>query len=164
MTRRRWIVALVAALLIIVAVGVLIAITGPGRLMGLFHKPVAATPAPTAIPLPSSTPTTEPTSTRPSATPAAEPIGTALHASPSPATEASPTEALTVALTPTQVVPPAQPVDLPAGFGISVYQRGLRDPRMMTIGPDGRLYVAERGAGAHRAPTRPGRGWCGRCC
>jgi len=64
-----------------------------------------------------------------------------------------------VALKPTQVVPPAQPVDLPAGFGISVYQRGLRDPRMMAIGPDGHLYVAERGAGRIvRLPDRDGDG------
>jgi len=38
-------------------------------------------------------------------------------------------------------------VDLPAGFGISVFESGLRDPRMMAVGPDGQLYVAERGAG-----------------
>jgi glucose/arabinose dehydrogenase len=36
---------------------------------------------------------------------------------------------------------------LPDGFGIGVFASGLKDPRMMTIGPDGMLYVAERGAG-----------------
>lgn len=41
---------------------------------------------------------------------------------------------------------PDQPITLPAGFGIGVYARGLNGPRMMTIGPDGMLYIAERGA------------------
>lgn len=36
---------------------------------------------------------------------------------------------------------------LPPGFRISLFSDGLDDPRMMTIGPDGQLYVAERGAG-----------------
>lgn len=51
--------------------------------------------------------------------------------------------------TPTVVqsdVAPEQPITLPAGFGIGVYARGLNGPRMMTIGPDGMLYIAERGA------------------
>lgn len=45
------------------------------------------------------------------------------------------------------IVPPENPITLPAGFGISVYIQGLQSPRMMTLGPDGALYVAERGAG-----------------
>lgn len=45
------------------------------------------------------------------------------------------------------IIPPNQPVLLPDGFGIGVFASGLKDPRMMTIGPDGMLYVAERGAG-----------------
>jgi glucose/arabinose dehydrogenase len=38
-------------------------------------------------------------------------------------------------------------ISLPSGFGISVYADGLDDPRMMALGPDGYLYIAERGAG-----------------
>ncbi len=45
------------------------------------------------------------------------------------------------------VVSPDQPITLPDGFGIGVFANGLKDPRMMTIGPNGMLYVAERGAG-----------------
>jgi glucose/arabinose dehydrogenase len=42
---------------------------------------------------------------------------------------------------------PLSPIELPAGFGIGVYASGLNAPRMLAIGPDGLLYVAERGAG-----------------
>lgn len=54
---------------------------------------------------------------------------------------------------------PAKPVTLPAGFAISVFAQGLDDARMMAIGPDGQLYVAERGAGqVVRLPDRDGDG------
>jgi len=46
-----------------------------------------------------------------------------------------------------QVIPPAQPIALPPGFAITVFAQGLDSPRMMTLGPDGQIYVAERGAG-----------------
>jgi glucose/arabinose dehydrogenase len=36
---------------------------------------------------------------------------------------------------------------LPPGFAISVFAEGLDGPRMMTLGPDGQVYAAERGAG-----------------
>jgi glucose/arabinose dehydrogenase len=42
---------------------------------------------------------------------------------------------------------PEHAIALPAGFGISVFADGLDNPRMMTLGPDGHIYVAERGAG-----------------
>lgn len=42
---------------------------------------------------------------------------------------------------------PGRSITLPPGFRISVFAEGLDDPRMMTIGPDGQLYVAERGTG-----------------
>jgi glucose/arabinose dehydrogenase len=48
---------------------------------------------------------------------------------------------------PTEIIPPADEIRLPAGFGLSLFVSGLSDPRMMTVGPDGALYVAERGAG-----------------
>ena len=38
-------------------------------------------------------------------------------------------------------------IELPAGFAIGVYASGLKSPRMLAIGPDGLLYIAERGAG-----------------
>jgi glucose/arabinose dehydrogenase len=41
---------------------------------------------------------------------------------------------------------PEKPIVLPPGFAISVYARGLQNPRMLAIGPDGQLYAAERGA------------------
>ena len=37
-------------------------------------------------------------------------------------------------------------INLPAGFQISVYARGLKSPRFMTIGPNGVLLVANRAA------------------
>ena len=42
---------------------------------------------------------------------------------------------------------PDKEITLPPGFKISVYAQGLKGPRMMTVGSDGQLYVAERGAG-----------------
>ena len=42
---------------------------------------------------------------------------------------------------------PEKEITLPSGFGISIFAEGLNKPRMMTIGPDGQLYVAERGRG-----------------
>jgi len=54
---------------------------------------------------------------------------------------------------------PEHPISLPPGFAISVYAEGLDDPRMLEIGPDGQLYVAERGAGRIlRLPDRDGDG------
>jgi glucose/arabinose dehydrogenase len=41
---------------------------------------------------------------------------------------------------------PKNPIALPPGFEISVFASGLQEPRMMAIGPDEALYVAERGA------------------
>ncbi len=50
---------------------------------------------------------------------------------------------------------PDQPLNLPAGFGIGVFTSGLNQPRMMAVGPDGQLYVAERAAGrVVRLPDR----------
>lgn len=52
-----------------------------------------------------------------------------------------------VELSPTDVVPPAEFIALPPGFDISVFAHGLQGPRMMALGSDGQLYVAERGMG-----------------
>jgi len=104
------------------------------RVLGLFHQEVPATPAPTAIPLPTAPPTSEPPPTmtpEPTQTSGLEATGTA------PPEVASPT----------RIVSPNDIVNLPPKFGISVFAEGLRGPRMMTLGPDGQIYVAERGAG-----------------
>ena len=68
------------------------------------------------------------------------------------ATAPSPTTTSPTAPSPTSSATTAMPempgeVSLPAGFEIAVFAEGLNDPRMMAIGPDGQLYVAERGAG-----------------
>lgn len=42
---------------------------------------------------------------------------------------------------------PGRSITLPTGFRLSIFAEGLDDPRMLAIGPDGQLYVAERGAG-----------------
>jgi glucose/arabinose dehydrogenase len=44
-------------------------------------------------------------------------------------------------------VPPRDEVALPPGFGISVFAEGLSGPRMLALGPDDHVYVAERGGG-----------------
>jgi glucose/arabinose dehydrogenase len=101
---------------------------------------LAETPAPTTVPLSTARPTVEPATRAPTPTRQAE----------ATATSAPP---------PTRVVPPQETINLPPGFGISVFSQGLNDPRMMALGPDGALYVAERGAGRIvRLPDRDGDG------
>jgi len=126
-------------------------------LMGAFHEEVTGSPAPTTVPLPSSTAASEAQPAQPSrpgpavtspptgvgglpTTPAAQGLPTTPAAQGLPTTPAAQVE-------PTRVIPPADTVSLPPGFGISTFAQGLRDPRMMALGPDGQLYVAERGAG-----------------
>ena len=127
-----------------------------------------ATPAPTTIPLHTARPTVEPATHIPTATRPAEatlthtptatrpPEATLTHTP----TATRPAEATaTAASPPTRVVPPQEAISLPRGFGISVFFQGLSDPRMMALGPDGALYVAERGAGRIvRLPDRDGDG------
>lgn len=132
---RRWLLVLLAAL------AVLVFIAGTALFLlnqrGYLPKPVTLTAsvAPTAVPLPSPRPTktllpTPITAVSPSATPApAMPESTATATAPL-----------------TRIVPPAETVRLPEGFGISTFAVGLAQPRMMALGLDGQLYVAERGA------------------
>jgi glucose/arabinose dehydrogenase len=48
---------------------------------------------------------------------------------------------------------------VPAGFAVRVFAAGLDTPRLMAVGPDGALLVAERGAGrVVRLPDRDGDG------
>jgi len=105
-----------------------LALCGCGSIQRPLHTSVEATLAPTAAPLPTARPTAEP----------ATPLPTQ---SPSPGTTA------TAAPPATRVVPPQESINLPPDFGISVFSQGLSGPRMMALGPDGALYVAERGAG-----------------
>jgi glucose/arabinose dehydrogenase len=42
---------------------------------------------------------------------------------------------------------PGKSIQLPPGFEISLFADGLDSPRMLALGPDGQVYVAERGAG-----------------
>ena len=72
----------------------------------------------------------------------------------------------TIILTPTAIAPTGTPTAIanqlvvpsadsasarlkaPDGFAVRIYAKGLNEPRLMTLGPDGLLYVAERGADA----------------
>ena len=45
----------------------------------------------------------------------------------------------------TGLIAPQKPIALPPGFIIHVFAEGLNRPRMMAVGPDNALYVAERG-------------------
>jgi len=120
-------------------------------LMGAFHEEVTGSPAPTTVPLPSSTAPSEAQPAQPSRPgPAVTSPPTGVEGLPTtPATQAAPT----------RVIPPADTLNLPPGFGVSTFAQGLRDPRMMALGPDGQLYVAERGAGRIvRLPDRDGDG------
>jgi glucose/arabinose dehydrogenase len=44
------------------------------------------------------------------------------------------------------LIAPEQPINLPPGFAVGVFAQGLNGPRMLAIGPDGQLYVADRDA------------------
>jgi glucose/arabinose dehydrogenase len=49
------------------------------------------------------------------------------------------------------VIPPAdaasERLTVPAGFAVRIFAQDLDEPRLMTVGPDQQLYVADRGAG-----------------
>jgi glucose/arabinose dehydrogenase len=50
-------------------------------------------------------------------------------------------------------------LQVPEGFALNTYVSGLNEPRLMTVGPDGNLYVAERGGSAViRLPDADGDG------
>ncbi|MFL7794847.1 MAG: PQQ-dependent sugar dehydrogenase [Anaerolineae bacterium] len=131
-TKRLVFIGLVVIALLLIALLIVILAISPNTLvikLGHVHLPDA--PAPSTIPLATVRP--EPTAT-PQATAVVAPI-------------VATTGAPSTTIPPTRVVPPADRINLPAGFGISVFAAGLRGPRMMALGPDGELYVAERGAG-----------------
>jgi len=134
--------------LFIVALVTLVALPACGLVrrvvMPVGQQEITETPAPTSKPLPTATPTTIPPTSAPTTTPTVE-----ATSEPEPTADAAPTD----------VVPPPEAINLPEGFGISVFAEGLLNPRMMTVGPDGELYVAERGAQRIiRLPDRDGNG------
>ena len=114
-------------------------VNGCRGLVGVFHEQITEPPAPTTVPLPSPTAPSEAQPAQPSRP------GPAVTSPPTgvgglPTTPAAQVE-------PTRVIPSADAISLPPGFGISIFAQGLRDPRMMALGSDGYLSVAERGAG-----------------
>ena len=125
-------------------------------------------PAPTTLPLPATGTTPQAAGPIPAETPVAAPSETPAAPAPTEAMTAAPASETAPAIQSmpaatnapaTQVVAPENPISLPPGFGISVFAQGLQGPRMMTVGPDGMLYVAERGAGRIvRLPDRNGDG------
>jgi glucose/arabinose dehydrogenase len=139
---------------IVVILSIVVGLIGSRRIQSLFHKQLTDAPAPTTVPLPAQatvegTPSAPPTMAQPTPTPA--PVSTPTQ--PAPASKESPAPSAEVV--PTRVIPPIETINLPPGFGISMFTGVLNDPRMMTLGPDGELYVAERGAGrVVRLPDR----------
>ena len=112
----------------------------------LLQNNVETTIAPTSIPLLTGTQ-------------AASPTANPTPQSPDPTDNPTAVPEVVPPAEPTRIIAPQQTINLPPGFGISVYAEGLRDPRMMTLGPDGELYVAERGANRIiRLPDRDGDG------
>lgn len=113
-------------------------------------------PTPTGTPRPIVTPSTP----EPTAAVTNTPEPTVTSTSPlTPTRPAAPTETTAPAVQPTRIIAPPGSIQLPDGFGISVFAEGLSDPRMMALGPDGFIYVAERGRGRIvRLPDRDGDG------
>lgn len=143
--RRLLFILLAVIAVLLIALLVVILLVGPESfVIKLGHKHLPDAPAPTTVPL--ATVSSKPTDT---------PQATAV----SPTTADAATAVASTAITPTRIVPPIDRISLPPGFGVSVFAAGLRDPRMMARGPDGELYVAERGAGRIvRLPDRDGDG------
>lgn len=139
MSTRTWLFALLSLLAL--------SLSGCRGLMAPFHQQVPEPSPPTAVPLSTFTPT-------PTVTTQPMPAPEISSPTAAPRTATPPME-----VPPTRVVPPVEAINLPPDFGISVFVGGLRGPRMMTVGPDGHLYVAERSAGRIvRLPDRDGDG------
>lgn len=135
MTRR--LLAIIGALALLSGAALLVA---QSRGVRLFVPVVVSSLTPLASPIPS--PVTP--SPGPSATPRPAP---ATPAVPSPTPQLTPVPSPEAPLP----VPPADEVSArlqtPPGFAVRRFATGLQAPRLMSIGPDGQLYVAERGAG-----------------
>lgn len=134
---------LVAAVLIAAGVLVYVRLNRAGYLP--VHTTVTAELPATAVPLPEGS-SEEVDTPAPTSTSTPHPTTQVPTSTTAPEAATLTTEA-TVESRPTRVVPPPETVVVPEGFGVSVFAEGLSDPRMMTVGPDGEVYVAERGAG-----------------
>ena len=94
--------------------------------------PLPPTPTATQSQEPTAVPTEAPAESAPPAVTEVSLLPTATPSSPS-----------------VPIVPPADEASerlvVPAGFALRIFAEGLNDPRLMTVGADGNLYVAERG-------------------
>ena len=133
---------LVAGLLIVVLMAVGLTVAVRLNRGGYLPKPVSVTAglAPTAVPLPRRPEAVSSATVTPLATPLPTETTALPAATPSVMTPAAP------AALPTRVVAPPEPLQVPDGFGVSIFAEGLSGPRMMAVGPDGDLYVVERDA------------------
>ena len=150
-------------------------------------QPTATTVAPVATVAEVAEPTAALTTTVPttvtSATTATTPVTTPITTTsvttttgggriliPTPAVAAATATTATTSLTDTAgatqtttVVPPAdaasERLTVPAGFAVRLFAEGLGEPRLMTFGPDGLLYVADQDGGrVLRLPDADGDG------
>jgi glucose/arabinose dehydrogenase len=137
-------------------------LAGCRGLLGVFRTEVDATSAPTSVPLSTSAPTAElaipttaPTASATSThTPTPAPSDTSIPQLPTLTPDPT-----AVGARATRIVAPPDPVALPPGFAVSVFADGLGGPRMLALGPDGEVYVAERGRDrVVRLPDRDGDG------
>ena len=137
--RKRPLVAVGLLIVMLLAASLTVAVQMNRR--GYLPKPVSVTAdsAPTTVPLPKTPEAVSPATVAPAAT------SLSTETTPPPTTPWAMTPTAPAAL-PTRVVAPPEPLQVPDGFGVSIFAEGLSDPRMMTIGPEGNLYVAERGA------------------
>jgi glucose/arabinose dehydrogenase len=86
-------------------------------------------------------------------------IGSRTRLSDAPAPTTVPLSATAAPQVNAVIVPTENPIALPPGFAIGVFAQSLDDPRMLALGPEGALYVAERGAGRIlRLPDQDGDG------
>ncbi|MCX6044528.1 MAG: PQQ-dependent sugar dehydrogenase [Chloroflexi bacterium] len=94
--------------------------------------PTAATEATTTTPVTGTATTSAPTGTVPAETPVVTATTTSTTTADAPVVPAE--DAASARL------------KVPEGFAVRIYAKDLDEPRLMTLGPDGYLYVAERGA------------------
>jgi len=122
--------------------------------------PAAPATGPTAVPTATLAPTTATiTETVPVTNGAATTDTTAMTTTEAVTT----TETVTAPMGSGSVVPPEDEASarltVPAGFAVRLYTTGLDEPRLMTVGPDGQLYVANRGGSSIvRLPDADGDG------
>lgn len=121
-----------------------------------------ATPAtgPTAVPAATLAPATETITTTVPVTSGEGTTDTTAMTTTEPMTT---TETVTTPTGSGSVVPPEDEASarltVPTGFAVRLYTTGLDEPRLMTVGPDGQLYVANRGGGSIvRLPDADGDG------